>query len=228
MIRELIPADWVEPLLEKVPPSVFDELDYFLQDEYNKHTIYPQVSNIFNAIDGLKPSDIKVVILGQDPYHEPGQAHGLSFSVPEKEPLPPSLKNIYKELYNDLGIQRNSGNLEDWKRQGVLLLNTVLTVRKHEANSHKEKGWEIITAAILETVIQDRNDKVFILWGTQAYNTFSAALKRTNNNRYPTNIHMLRAAHPSPLSAYRGFFGSKPFSTTNDILEQCNVTPISW
>lgn len=228
MIRELIPEYWLEPLLDKVPSAVLDDLDYFLQKEYQEHTIYPQLPNIFNAIEGLKPSDIKVVILGQDPYHEPGQAHGLSFSVPEKEPLPPSLKNIYKELYDDIGIQRNSGNLEDWKRQGVLLLNTVLTVRKHEANSHKEKGWEVITAAILETVLQDRNDKVFILWGTQAYNTFSAALKRTANNGYLTNIHMLRAAHPSPLSAYRGFFGSKPFSTANDILEQCNVAPISW
>lgn len=228
MIRELIPADWVEPLLEKVPPSVFDELDYFLQNEYNKYTIYPSIPNIFNAIDRLKPSDIKVVILGQDPYHEPGQAHGLSFSVPENEPLPPSLKNIYKELSDDLGIQRHKGNLADWKAQGVLLLNTVLTVRKHEANSHKEKGWEVVTAAILETVIEDCNDKVCILWGTQAYNTFNTALKRVANNKSPTHIHMLRAAHPSPLSAYRGFFGSKPFSTTNDILEQCNVTPINW
>lgn len=227
MIRELIPAEWVDVLLENVPSNVFDDLDCFLLKEYKQQTVYPELHNIFNAINGLTPEDIKVVILGQDPYHEPGQAHGLSFSVPDEQPLPPSLRNIYQELYSDVGIQRTSGNLEDWKQQGVLLLNTILTVRAHQANSHKDKGWECVTSAILRAVINTKKDKVFVLWGTQAYNTFKDASKNANIAD-TSHVHILRTAHPSPLSAYRGFFGSKPFSTTNDILIKTNRTPIKW
>lgn len=228
MIRELIPAAWVDALLAKVPANVFDELDWVLEEEYQIKTIYPEMHNIFNAIDGLDPKDIKVVILGQDPYHEPGQAHGLSFSVQDGTPLPPSLKNIYAELYNDMGITRTSGCLEDWKAQGVLLLNTVLTVRAHEANSHKNIGWEKVTQAILEIVMETKKDVVFILWGSQAAKTFDNAYFVFGFRNYPTFIHTLKAAHPSPLSAHRGFFGSQPFSTTNDILTQCKRTPINW
>ena len=227
MIRELIPAEWVDVLLENVPSEIFDDLDCFLLKEYKQQTVYPELHNIFNAINGLAPEDIKVVILGQDPYHEPGQAHGLSFSVPDGQPLPPSLRNIYQELYSDIGIQRTSGNLEDWKQQGVLLLNTILTVRAHQANSHKDKGWEDVTSAILRAVINTKKDKVFVLWGTQAYNTFQNASKDANITD-TSRVHVLRTAHPSPLSAYRGFFGSKPFSTTNDILTKNNRTPIKW
>ncbi len=228
MIRELIPADWVDALLEKVPSSVFDELDWVLKEEYAQYTIYPEMHNIFNAIAGLKPDDIKVVILGQDPYHEPGQAHGLSFSVKDGVPLPPSLKNIYLELHNDIGVNRTSGCLEDWKRQGVLLLNTVLTVREHEANSHKDIGWERVTQAIIEVVMETKKDVVFILWGNQAAKTFDNAYFMFGFHNYPTFIHTLKAAHPSPLSARRGFFGSRPFSTANDILTQYKRTPINW
>ena len=227
MIRELIPAEWVDVLLENVPSNVFDGLDCFLLKEYKQQTIYPELHNIFNAINGLAPEDIKVVILGQDPYHEPGQAHGLSFSVPDGQPLPPSLRNIYQELYSDVGIQRTSGNLEDWKQQGVLLLNTILTVRAHQANSHKDKGWEYVTSAILRAVMNTKKDKVFVLWGTQAYNTFKDASKDVNIAD-TSRVHILRTAHPSPLSAYRGFFGSKPFSATNNILIKTNRTPIKW
>lgn len=228
MIRELIPEGWRGALLHKVPSTVFDKLDTVLTDEYQKHTVYPTVENIFNAIDGIYPTEVKVVILGQDPYHEPGQAHGLSFSVQDGTPLPPSLKNIYWELYNDLGINRTSGCLEDWKNQGVLLLNTVLTVREHEANSHKDIGWEKVTQAIIEIVMESKKDTVFLLWGNQAYNTYMEAYKMFTYHEYPTWIHVIRSAHPSPLSARRGFFGSRPFSTTNDILQQCKLLPIDW
>lgn len=228
MIRELIPEGWRDALLRKVPSTVFDKLDAVLTDEYQKHTVYPTVENVFNAINGIYPSEVKVVILGQDPYHEPGQAHGLSFSVQDGTPLPPSLKNIYLELYNDLGINRTSGCLEDWKNQGVLLLNTVLTVREHEANSHKDIGWEKVTQAIIEIVMEAKKDIVFLLWGNQAYSTYMEAYKMFTYHGYPTWIHVIRSAHPSPLSARRGFLGSRPFSTTNNILTQCKLTPIEW
>ena len=228
MIRELIPEGWRDALLRKIPAEVFDKLDNFLSTEYKTHTVYPAIENIFNAIAGIYPSEVKVVILGQDPYHEPSQAHGLSFSVQDGTALPPSLKNIYTELYNDLGIRRQSGCLEDWKNQGVLLLNTVLTVRAHAANSHKDMGWEKITTAILEIVMETQKDVVYILWGSQAAKTFDNAYFMYGFSNYPTYIHVLRSAHPSPLSARRGFFGSRPFSTTNDILMQCKVLPIEW
>jgi uracil-DNA glycosylase len=228
MVRELIPAAWLNPLLTKVPSCVFDELDCFLENEYANHVVYPEQPNIFNAIKELNPEDIKVVILGQDPYHEPGQAHGLSFSVQDGQPLPPSLKNIYAELKDDLNVTRTSGCLEDWKKQGVLLLNTVLTVREHEANSHKNIGWEKVTQAILEIVMETKKDVVFILWGAQASKTFDNAYFMFGFRNYPTFIHTLKAAHPSPLSAHRGFFGSRPFSTANDLLAQCKREPIQW
>lgn len=228
MIQELMPGTWVDEILSRVSPVIIGGLDNIMTHEYNQYTVYPAKENIFNAINGLNAEDIKVVILGQDPYHEPGQAHGLSFSVPDGQLLPPSLRNIYQELKNDVGVERTSGNLEDWKKQGVLLLNTVLTVREHQANSHKGLGWEEITSAILQTVMMTPNDKVFILWGNQAYNTYMDAYRACHFTNMPTNLHVLRAAHPSPLSVYRGFFGSQPFSTTNDILIECGMTPINW
>ena len=213
MLKELIPAGW--------NLNIPDELDKFVEEEYRTKTIYPARENIFNAIKGLDPKDVKVVILGQDPYHEPGQAHGLSFSV-ESGPLPKSLQNIYKELKSDTGTIRNSGNLSDWKEQGVLLLNTVLTVREHEANSHKDKGWESVTLQILRTVLNTNTPKVFILWGNQAKDLFYHVYCRQPNTRF------ISSTHPSPLSASRGFFGSKPFSLTNQLLVQMGSSPIMW
>lgn len=228
MIQELIPGMWADEIIARVSPVIMGNLDNIIMHEYNQYTVYPVKENIFNSINGLNAEDIKVVILGQDPYHEPGQAHGLSFSVPNGQPLPPSLKNIYQELKSDIGTERTTGNLDDWKKQGVLLLNTVLTVREHQANSHKGLGWEEITSAILQTVMMTPQDKVFILWGNQAYNTYMNAYRECHFVNMPSNLHVLRAAHPSPLSAYRGFFGSQPFSTTNEILTECGLKPIRW
>lgn len=228
MIKELIPEKWAGEILARVAPETIEKLDKAIVEEYNCNTVYPAKEDIFNAIRGLSANDIRVVILGQDPYHEPGQAHGLSFSVPENSPLPPSLKNIYKELEKDVGIVRTTGNLEDWKEQGVLLLNTVLTVREHQANSHQWLGWEAITSAILQIVMRTPQDKVFLLWGGQAFNTYLKAYQACHFVNTPTNMHVLHSAHPSPLSAYRGFFGSQPFSTTNDILVSCGSQPIRW
>jgi uracil-DNA glycosylase len=213
MLKELVPAGWNL----KIP----DELDKFVEEEYRTKIIYPARENIFNAIKGLDPKDVKVVILGQDPYHEPGQAHGLSFSV-QSGAYPPSLCNIFKELKDDLGIEAKSGDLSAWKKQGVLLLNTVLTVREHEANSHKDKGWEEVTADILNTVMFSPKYKVCILWGAQAKHLFWVM------HDMQQDVGYIASAHPSPLSAYRGFFGSKPFSRANEMLKRHGIEPIDW
>lgn len=213
--------NWFEKLKPEFEKDYFKNLQKFLDEEYKNYEIYPKVENIFNALNLVKFDDVKVVILGQDPYHEPGQAHGLAFSV-ESGLLPPSLQNIYKEISSDLGLEmsKTNGNLSAWARQGVLLLNTVLTVRRGHANSHKDKGWEILTTKILELLNNHSSPIVFLLWGSQAK---KLGEKITNKNHL-----VLCTVHPSPLSAYAGFFGCKHFSKTNEFLIKSGLTPINW
>ena len=217
----IIGNDWDEILKDEFNKDYYQKLRSFLDDEYKTKTIYPKPQYIYNALRITSYMDTKVVILGQDPYHEENQAHGLAFSVNKGIQIPPSLQNIYKELHNDLGCDiPNHGYLIKWTKQGVLLLNTVLTVQAHLANSHKNKGWEILT----DTIIKKLNDKdkpvVFILWGSNA-----RSKKQFINN--PKHL-IVESVHPSPLSAYNGFFGSKPFSKTNNFLVANNITPIDW
>lgn len=223
MLKELIPKNWSELLKDEFEKEYFIKLDSFVEKMYTKNTVYPAKENIFNALKMVSPQDVKVVITGQDPYHEPNQAHGLSFSVEGNVEHPKSLINIFKELETDIGIKYpKSGNLIPWAEQGVLLLNSVLTVNKGDANSHKNQGWEIFTAKILEIVLQQSHPKVFLLWGSQAQKTFF-----TVYNRQP-NVYYIQSPHPSPLSAYRGFFGSRPFSKANKYLINRNIKPIDW
>ena len=193
----------------------------FLKQEYSSRTIYPPMEYIFNAFKITPYNSVKCVILGQDPYHEPGQAHGLSFSVTEGTPLPPSLKNIYKELKDDLGIDNgNKGDLTKWAEQGVLLLNSTLTVRRGQANSHQNCGWTQFTDEVIGVLSRREKPIVFILWGGNA---------RSKKRLIDTDRHfIIESAHPSPLSAYNGFFGSKPFSRTNGFLTKIGMTPIDW
>ena len=199
----------------------YQTLRNFLTNEYKTKTIYPDKYDIFNALHFTSYKDIKVVILGQDPYHGPGQAHGLSFSVNPGIKIPPSLLNIYKELNSDLGCYiPNNGYLKKWADQGVLLLNTSLTVRAGEANSHKSIGWEIFTDRIISLVNEKEDPVVFLLWGNNA-------IKKKNLITNKKHL-ILTSAHPSPLSASRGFFGSKPFSKINNFLISVNKKPIDW
>ena len=213
--------DWAEALKEEYKKPYYRELYKKVNEEYQTHEIFPPSDEIFSAFHLTPLKDVKVVILGQDPYHNNGQAHGLSFSVQKGVDIPPSLVNIYKELHDDLGCTIPShGCLTKWAEQGVLMLNTVLTVRAHQANSHRGIGWEEFTdAAILALNSQDR-PIVFILWGAPAQRK-----KRMLTN--PKHL-ILEAPHPSPLAAYRGFFGSKPFSQTNAFLEKNGIEPIDW
>ena len=211
---------WDEILKGEFSKDYYLKLREFLKEEYSTRTIYPDMHNIFNALKKASYEDVKVVILGQDPYHEPGQAQGLCFSVPDGFPLPPSLKNIYQELAEDLRVVRRSGNLEDWAEQGVLLLNAVLTVRRGQAGSHAGKGWEIFTDRVIELLNERSDPVVFLLWG--GYARKKKALI-TNPRHY-----VLEAAHPSPLSAYNGWFGCRHFSRTNGILESLGKAPIDW
>ena len=211
---------WDEILKDEFQKDYYLKLREFLKTEYSTRTIYPDMYNIFNALKKASYEDVKVVILGQDPYHEPGQAQGLCFSVPDGFPLPPSLKNIYQELADDLRIVRRSGCLEDWAEQGVLLLNAVLTVRRGQAGSHAGKGWEIFTDRVIELLNERQNPVIFLLWG--GYARKKKALI-TNPRHY-----VLEAAHPSPLSAYNGWFGCRHFSRTNDILRSLGKEPIDW
>lgn len=221
MARKILTNDWAPLLEEEFKKPYYLRLREFLKKEYATQIIYPHMNDIFNALHYTPYHKVKVVILGQDPYHGPDQAHGLSFSVQPHVPQPPSLINIFKELQNDLGFKPpNHGYLVDWARQGVLLLNTVLTVRKGQAFSHREKGWENFTNRIIQLLNIKDSPIVYILWGRAAQN--KASMINTNKH------FIVKAPHPSPLSAYRGFFGSKPFSKTNAILRKAGHQEINW
>ncbi len=216
-----ISNDWAEKLNVEYKKPYYRELFNFIKEEYSKVVVYPPSEDIFNAMHLTPLSKVKCVILGQDPYHEPGQAHGLCFSVKPDIKIPPSLENIYKELHDDIGFAiPNHGYLEEWAKQGVLLLNTVLTVQAHRAFSHRGKGWEQFTDAIIRTVNEIDRPVVFLLWGKPAQEK-----KALLNN--PRHL-ILEAPHPSPLSAYRGFFGCRHFSKANDFLMKNGETPIDW
>ena len=198
----------------------FISLMDFVKKDYQEKTCFPPFEDIFNAFKFNDIDQIKVVILGQDPYHEEHQAHGLSFSILDGNPLPKSLINIYKELYDDVGITRLTGDLTSWAKQGVFLLNNVFTVEKGKANSHKNKGWEIFTSKVIEELNNDDHPKVFVLWGNDAIKKKDII---TNSKHL-----VITSPHPSPLSSYRGFFGSKPFSKINAFLVNNNLEPIDW
>jgi len=216
-----IDPTWKEVLAGEFQSEYFSKLKNFLVEEKSKCTVFPPGKLIFNAFDLTPFPSVKVVLLGQDPYHNVGQAHGLCFSVPDGTPHPKSLINIFKELHDDLGIQiPQSGNLEKWAKQGVLLLNATLTVRAHEAGSHQYQGWEPFTDAVIKMVSEKRSGIVFLLWGNYA---------QAKESLIDVSKHfILKTVHPSPLSASRGFFGCKHFSKTNEILLKNGKTPIDW
>ena len=216
-----ITAEWDKILHEEFSSPTYLKLREFLKEEYLTHTIYPDMYNIFNSMKAVPFKDIKVVLLGQDPYHNEGQAMGLSFSVPDGIEIPPSLKNMYKELQAEMGISpKKSGNLIGWAKQGVLLLNTVLTVRAHQPNSHKGKGWESFTDSIIKKISYQKENVVFLLWGGNA---------RSKKPLIDKNKHLvLECAHPSPLSAYNGFFGCGHYVKTNEYLIKHGIEPIDW
>ena len=216
-----ISNDWLGPMSEEFKKPYYRKLYETVKHEYETREVYPAPDDIFNAFAFTPLKDVKVVILGQDPYHEPGQAHGLCFSVKKGVEVPPSLVNIYQELHDDLGCTIPShGCLTKWAQQGVLMLNTVLTVRAHQANSHRGIGWEEFTDAAIMTLNGQDRPIVFILWGSPAQRK-----KIMLNN--PQHL-ILQAPHPSPLSAFRGFFGSRPFSQTNEFLRSHGVEPVDW
>jgi len=216
-----IDNDWLEPLKPEFSKSYYKDLYQKIVEEYKNYVVFPPSEDVFNAFRLTPLNEVKVVIIGQDPYHNVGQAHGLCFSVKPDVDIPPSLVNIYKELRDDLGCEiPNNGYLVKWAKQGVLMLNTVLTVRAHQANSHKGIGWEEFTNAAIEILNKQDRPIVYILWGAPAQTK-----KKMLNN--PKHL-ILEAPHPSPLSAYRGFFGSKPFSKTNAFLQENGLEPIDW
>ena len=220
-MRKIFFNDWAELLNDELNEPYYQELRKFLIDEYSTKKIFPNMYDIFNALHFTSYAETKVVILGQDPYHEPGQAHGLSFSVLPDVPPPPSLINIFKELRDDLGcFIPNNGCLKPWAEQGVLLLNTVLTVRAHAANSHRGHGWEIFTDKIIRLLNDHERPIAFILWGRPARSKKSMI---TNPRHF-----IVESAHPSPLSASGGFFGSRPFSKVNNFLKSIGEQPIDW
>ena len=212
---------WDELLAEEFSKEYYQELRKKLALEYKTHTVYPAMENIFNALKYTSYEDVKVLLLGQDPYHGPNQAHGLCFSVQKGIQKPPSLKNMFKELESDLGIKQPShGCLTDWTKQGIMLLNTVLTVRESEPNSHKNIGWTNFTDRIIDLLNQREEHVIFVLWGRNAIDKLPLI---TNSRHY-----VLTAAHPSPLSASRGFLGCKHYSKINEILQSMGKTPIDW
>lgn len=220
-MKELIHNEWQEVLKDEFEAPYYQQLRQFLKKEYQEQVIFPEMNHIWEAFEWTPYDKVKVVILGQDPYHGPNQAHGLSFSVQPTIKTPPSLVNIYKELQSDLGIPPvNHGYLKAWAEQGVLLLNTVLTVRNGQANSHRGQGWETLTDAVIKKLNDRATPIVFILWGKPSI----SKLKLIDTTRHA----VITAPHPSPLSAYRGFFGSKPFSKTNEALIKFGETPINW
>ena len=216
-----IEESWKGVLKNEFEKDYFIKLTEFIKNEYATKIIYPPQSQIFSAFDYTSFHDVKVVIIGQDPYHGEGQANGLSFSVANYVKIPPSLRNIYKELKTDLGIEESvSGNLESWAKQGVLLLNATLTVEASNAGSHQKKGWEEFTDAVIKLLSEEKQNIVFILWGSYAQKK-GAKIDRTKHL-------VIETAHPSPLGAYRGFWESKPFSKTNEYLKSKNIQEINW
>jgi len=216
-----IEQSWKTRLQNEFEKEYFINLTNFVKKEYNSFTVYPPGRLIFNAFDKCPFENVKIVILGQDPYHGPGQAHGLCFSVKDGVAFPPSLINIFKEIYNDLGISKpDSGNLERWAEQGVLLLNATLTVRAAQAGSHQNKGWEQFTDEVVQLVAKEKNNVVFILWGSYA--------QRKGETIDRTKHLVLESPHPSPLSASRGFFGNKHFSKANAYLVEHGMKPVEW
>lgn len=217
----MIGNKWDEILKDEFEKPYFKELMEFVTNEYKNKIIYPYFPNIFNALKYTDYDDVKVVIIGQDPYHGMGEAHGLSFSVLEGVAKPPSLKNIFKELKDDLGIEEPKyGNLEPWTREGVMLLNSVLTVEKDKPASHQNKGWERFTDEIIRKINEKQKPVVFILWGNFA---------RSKKSLITNNLHyIIEAAHPSPFSANKGFFGTKPFSKANKFLKENGIKEINW
>ena len=216
-----ISKEWDELLENEFNTPSYIKLREFLKAEYSNHIVYPDMYNIFNSLKHTSFEDISVVIIGQDPYHEEGQAMGLSFSVPQGVKKPPSLVNIYKEIEAEFNVKMpTSGDLTSWAKQGVLLLNSVLTVRAHQANSHKGKGWEQFTDGVIKKISDCKKNVVFILWGSYA---------RSKKALIDTTKHLvLESAHPSPLSAYNGFFGCGHFAKANDYLTSIGKNPIKW
>ncbi|MFD2562473.1 uracil-DNA glycosylase [Aquimarina rubra] len=217
-----IENSWKEQLVDEFEKPYFRELVDFVKTEYQTHTCFPKGSDIFAAFDSCNFDDVKVVIIGQDPYHGIGQANGLCFSVSNGIAIPPSLINIFKEIESDVNVSfPSNGNLQRWAKQGVLLLNATLTVRAHQAGSHQGKGWEKFTDAVIHSISKNKNDVVFLLWGGFAKKKGA----KIDNNRH----HILTSGHPSPLSANRGYwFGNKHFSKTNEHLLSTNQVPIEW
>lgn len=216
----MINKNWDIVLKEEFSKQYFRQLGVFVKNEYKEKIIYPQYKDVFNALRYTDFDEVKVVILGQDPYHGTNEAHGLSFSVHEGVRMPPSLRNIFKELQNDVNVTRTQTDLTDWAKQGVLLLNSIMTVVKDSPLSHKEKGWEIFTDTVIEKLGMREEPIVFIFWGS-----YARSKKELIKNK---NHLIIESVHPSPLSASRGFFGSKPFSKTNEFLEKNNIKKIEW
>ncbi len=218
----MITNDWLGAVSDEFAKPYYRELYTFIKEEYGRVTVYPPADDIFNAFHFTPLGKVKVLLIGQDPYHNVNQAHGLSFSVlPSQKEIPPSLQNIYQELHDDLGCYvPDNGYLKKWADQGVLLLTTVLTVRAHQANSHQKKGWELFTDAVIEAVNAQDRPIVYLLWGRPA----QSKIPMLNN---PKHL-ILKAPHPSPLSAYRGFFGCKHFSQANAFLQEHGIEPIDW
>ena len=220
-MAEILTNDWKDALGDEFEKPYYKELRQFLIEEYRTGQVFPPMGDIFNALHYTPLSSVRVMILGQDPYHDVNQAHGLCFSVLPGQQLPPSLQNIYKELQEDMGCPPPShGYLKKWADQGVLMLNTVLTVRAHQANSHQNKGWEHFTNAVIEAVNRQQRPIVYLLWGKPAQSKIPMLTNREHL--------VLKAPHPSPLSAYRGFFGSRPFSRANQFLVKHGASPIDW
>lgn len=216
----MINKKWDVVLNEEFHKDYFKNLGIFVKSEYQHKVVFPEYKDIFNALRYTDYDEVKVVILGQDPYHGDHEAHGLSFSVQEGVPIPPSLQNIFKELNDDVGVKRTSSDLTDWAKQGVLLLNSIMTVVRNSPLSHKEKGWEHFTDTVIQKLNEREKPVVFIFWGSYAR---SKKVFITNSRH-----KIIESVHPSPLSAYRGFFGSKPFSKANQILKQEGMNPIEW
>jgi uracil-DNA glycosylase len=219
--KDILKNDWADLLKGEFDKPYYLQLREFLKEEYQNETIYPNMNDIFNALNYTPYEDVKVVLLGQDPYHGPNQAHGLSFSVKPGVKIPPSLRNMYKEMKEDIGCDiPEDGYLKKWADQGVLLLNTVLTVRSGQAHSHKGKGWEIFTDRVISLINERKKPVVFMLWGKPA----QSKLKRIDTDKH----YIITSPHPSPLSANRGYFGSKPYSKANQLLKEWNEGEIDW